>query len=672
VKIAGWNVSAAEDIVVTYNGDPASVTDFFISHWAEGTISLDFDTTKVTSSETQQDSVNVEISPVGVSLTLSFKVFIDWPNPPVLTSLVPPFYDLSTGTADRIFFSLENVPQLENMTVTFVKNSSTIAAQFNASFIQTLLTFDLPLPDGIDEAKWTVRIEFETLTTFDFPYDVRGAPKQAYGVNPHLGSTGDTVVIQTENLLTSSTTASQVTVVFSGEECAFDSSDTWSCRSVTMSVTATSVNSSWGSVVVVVPQMGTTDSIYSISVTVTTPEGSATAEYAFDWIAPILPTLLWVSPESAIDTSEQTIELEVEGFALASSSAGETLPTTAFSITIGGVTVTTFESSRITDYDDLAYEVYNFRFNLPTGLSGGNKQLVVSLIGGYNVTFDFTVNVQGQPYLVGGLTPSQCYVQGGGQIFTTIQDFPANAIASDTVVTFEHDGDSRTATGLEVSVYATDVHYTGVGLAFTIPASVATTSHSETVRIAFSTGEPVISKFEYKAMPTPELVQISPAEISIAGGSTVKLILRNLGKHASTGTLKVMFDEQYDATVQFITCDAYDGACDEGLVECEAWVTTPDMGALSSMGSVSVKAFWSDLGVTNAAVGDIIVFNPIEASISYINQIEGYNSVSTPIQVQVDQFKHNGAYPSASGAVEAFFLVAGSDTEHLLRSPVLK
>ena len=82
------------------------------------------------------------------------------------------------------------------------------------------------------------------------------------------------------------------------------------------------------------------------------------------------------------------------------------------------------------------------------------------------------------------------------------------------------------------------------------------------------------------------------------------------------------------------------------------------------MGSVSVKAFWSDLGVTNAAVGDIIVFNPISASISYINQIEGYNSISTPIQVQVDQFKHNGAYPSDSGAVEAFFLVAGSDTEH--------
>ena len=113
----------------------------------------------------------------------------------------------------------------------------------------------------------------------------------------------------------------------------------------------------------------------------------------------------------------------------------------------------------------------------------------------------------------------------------------------------------------------------------------------------------------------------------------MKLILRNLGKHASTSSLVVRFAEQYDATVQFITCDGYDGACDEGLVECEAWVTTPDMGALTSMGSISVKAFWYNLVVSSAAVGDILVFNPVSASISYINQIEGYNSVSTPIRL---------------------------------------
>jgi hypothetical protein len=465
------------------------------------------------------------------------------------------------------------------MSVTFARDDElTIAAQFNASLIDTTLTLDLLLPEGIVEGEWTVSISFDTLTTLDFKYDVRGPLRQVYGVDPQLGSTGGAVVILTDNLLTNLTIANQVTVVFSGEECVTLSD----CSSVTKSVTATSVNSSSGSVTVAVPQMGTTNSISSISVTVTTPKGSATIEYAFDWIAPITPTLMWVSPESAMATSGQEIEVEVEGFALDASQAGETLPTSAFYITIGGVSVTNFESSKTTDYNDLALEVYNFRFGLPTGLSGGNNPIVLGLVDGYNVTSDFTVIVQGQPYLVGGLTPSQCYVQGGGKIFTTIEDFPANAIPEDTIVTFEHNSVYQNATDLEVSVYATDVHYTGVGLAFTVPASVATTSHQELVQITFSTGASVSSKFEYQALPTPEAVEISPAEISLAGGSTVKLILRNLGKHASTASLVVRFAEQYDAQVQFITCDGYDGACDEGLVECEAWVTAPYLGLLPS------------------------------------------------------------------------------------------
>ena len=515
----------------------------------------------------------------------------------------------------------------------------------SASEATSYTQLGISLPSDLAAAMYDVYIKFSSFERpqLVFAYLVQVGNPQILSIAPISAFASTEIAIATRTP--------------GGGQVSWSSSDlevTFSQAGSVLGVGSISSVSSQNLVTVLVPHIDSLQNIVGVDVSISTPQGTATITQGFDWLAPVMPNGLSVTPMSGLNSGGFQVSCTVEAFV----TLNQTEPTAReFFVTFGATSITDFSVQYLSSTSEAAQSICQFTFTAPTALQAGLMELLVGLIAEPHklVSFGIRVDEAAEPYLSGLLSPSQCYSSGGGTVSATISNLAPEALATAPVVTWA----GTTNVTAETTVAGNDL-----AIRFPIPKAQMLGTHSESINIVF--GPTVIaSTFLFKELPAAEISFMNVSTIAINGGTPVLLTARNLGVQSAESKLSVVISAGnliFHAIVSSTVCDVGASGCDAGLAECTVVFVTPQMFSLTETGAVLLQVYWEHLGVTQAATSQALhVYNPAQASIpaNSVHPAEGYVTENTRVSIQLFGMSVYGQYPSAKDAILASFTAPG-------------